>query len=108
MDLINGVIVVMSAHNGESLALIDGQYVTALRTGAASGLATKLLSNANASRAVIFGNGVQAQTQIEAIRCVRDIQSIKIIGRNPSNVTNVANTIVAARGAQRIRDFSRK
>ena len=86
LDLINGVIVVMSAHNGESLALIDGQYVTALRTGAASGLATKLLSNPNASRAVIFGNGVQALTQIEAIRCVRDIQSIKIIGRNPSNV----------------------
>ena len=76
----------MSAHNGECLALIDGQYVTALRTGAASGLATKLLSNANATRAVIFGNGQQAQTQIEAIRCVRDIQSIKIIGRNPSNV----------------------
>ncbi|GIS47735.1 MAG: hypothetical protein Ct9H90mP20_4050 [Candidatus Neomarinimicrobiota bacterium] len=37
LDLINGVIVVMSAHNGECLALIDGQYVTALRTGAASG-----------------------------------------------------------------------
>ena len=86
LDLINGVIVVMSAKNGECLALIDGQYVTALRTGAASGLATKLLSNANATRAVIFGNGQQAQTQIEAMRCVRNIQSIKIIGRNPSNV----------------------
>ncbi len=85
-DLINGVILVMNVKTGECLGLIDGKSVTALRTGAASGLATELLSNNNASKAVIFGNGAQAKSQIEAIRCVRNLDSIKVIGRSNKKV----------------------
>ena len=72
-DLINGIIVVMDAETGSAVALIDGKSVTALRTGAASGYATKILANNYASTLVVFGNGVQAKAQIEAICQVRDI-----------------------------------
>ena len=75
-DLINGVIVIMDAKTGSATALIDGKSVTSLRTGAASGYATKILANNDAAHAVVFGNGVQAKTQIEAIQIVRDIKSI--------------------------------
>ena len=81
-DLINGVIVIMDAKTGSATALIDGKSVTSLRTGAASGYATKILANNDAAHAVVFGNGVQAKTQIEAIQIVRDIKSIKVIGRD--------------------------
>ena len=85
-DLINGVIVVMDAETGNASAIIDGKSVTSLRTGAASGYATKILSNKNSSNAVVFGNGVQAKTQIEAIRTVRNLQSIKVLGRNSEKI----------------------
>jgi len=85
-ELINGIIVVMDAAIGSITALIDGNSVTSLRTGAASGYATKILANNNATTAVVFGNGVQAKTQIEAIRIAREIESIKVIGRDSKKV----------------------
>tara|TARA_Y100000590_G_scaffold104709_1_gene119125 strand:+ start:390 stop:1322 length:933 start_codon:yes stop_codon:yes gene_type:complete len=82
LPLINGVILVMDALEGSPLALIEGKSVTALRTGAGSGLATDLLASPKAKQAVILGAGVQARTQIEAIRCVRNLDSVKVLGRS--------------------------
>ncbi len=79
LPLVNGIIVVMDAECGEPIALVEGKSVTALRTGAGSGLATKLLSRKESKKAVIFGAGDQAKTQIEAISCVRELESIKVI-----------------------------
>ena len=90
-DLINGIIVVMDAETGSAVALIDGKSVTALRTGAASGYATKILANNYASTLVVFGNGVQAKAQIEAICQVRDIESVKVIGRDFTKVELFCN-----------------
>ena len=90
-DLINGIIVVMDAETGSAVALIDGKSVTALRTGAASGYATKILANNHASTLVVFGNGVQAKAQIEAICQVRDIESVKVIGRDFTKVELFCN-----------------
>ena len=90
-DLINGIIIVMDAETGSAVALIDGKSVTALRTGAASGYATKILANNDASTLVVFGNGVQAKAQIEAICQVRDIESVKVIGRDFTKVELFCN-----------------
>ena len=90
-DLINGIIVVMDAETGSAVALIDGKSVTALRTGAASGYATKILANNYASTLVVFGNGVQAKAQIEAVCQVRDIESVKVIGRDLTKVELFCN-----------------
>lgn len=81
LPLINGVILVMDALEGRPLALIEGKSVTALRTGAGSGLATDLLANPDAKEAVVVGAGAQATTQIDAIRCVRNLESVKVLGR---------------------------
>ena len=76
LALINGVILVMEAESGKSVALIDGSSVTAIRTGAASGLATHYLSKPNSKKAVVIGNGAQAKTQIEAIQSVRNLEEV--------------------------------
>jgi len=57
---------------------MDGEHITALRTGAASGLATRILSREEASCMALFGCGSQGRTQMEAVCAVRDIQKIWI------------------------------
>ncbi|NIN65713.1 MAG: hypothetical protein GTO63_13675, partial [Anaerolineae bacterium] len=58
--------------------VMDGTYLTALRTGAASGAATDLLARQDAQVAGIFGAGVQGRTQLEAICHVRDVVKVKV------------------------------
>ena len=93
LALINGVILVMEAESGKSVALIDGSSVTAIRTGAASGLATHYLSKPNSKKAVVFGNGAQAKTQIEAIQSVRNLEEVLVIGRDPDKVQSFASNL---------------
>ena len=63
------------------LPLIDGEFITAMRTGAVSGLATKLLARENAKVVAIIGAGVQGETQLEAVCTVRDITKAYIFDR---------------------------
>ena len=60
---------------------MNGAYLTALRTGAAGGLATELLAVEDASVLTVFGAGPQARTQIEAVRAVRPIREIRLVSR---------------------------
>jgi ornithine cyclodeaminase len=62
---------------------MDGTYLTALRTGAASGVATDLLARPDASTAAIFGAGVQGRTQLEAICAVRPVTDAWIYDPRP-------------------------
>ena len=78
LPVINAVVLVLDSETGLPLALMDGTYLTALRTGAASGLATEVLSLEEASILAVFGAGPQARTQIEAIRAVRPISEVRI------------------------------
>jgi alanine dehydrogenase len=67
---------------GALLALIEADYMGQLRTGAASGVATKILARQNARTAAIIGTGGQAKTQLEAIANVRKLESILVYGRD--------------------------
>jgi alanine dehydrogenase len=71
---INAVVVINDAMTGEPRAILDGSYLTALRTGAVSGVATRLLSRPDAQTVAVFGAGVQGRTQLEAVCEVRDIR----------------------------------
>ncbi len=82
LPLIHSLLQVFDAKNGKPLALLDGEYITALRTGAASGLATKLLARKNANCVVIFGTGVQGQMQLRAIAEVRSLKKAYLINRS--------------------------
>jgi alanine dehydrogenase len=73
LPLIHAVVLVLDAETGCPVAVMDGTYLTALRTGAASGVATDLLARPDARVAAIFGAGAQARTQLEAVCTVRPI-----------------------------------
>ncbi len=72
-----------STTTGDLLALIEGDYLGRLRTGAASGVATKYLAKKGARSAAIIGTGSQAKTQLEAIHSVRLLDSAYVYGRDP-------------------------
>src|ERR1700694_6128346 len=67
---------------GDLLALIEADYMGQLRTGAASGVATKSLARKNGRVAAIIGTGGQAKTQLEAIATVRKLESARAYGRD--------------------------
>jgi len=71
-----------SVASGELLALIEADYMGQLRTGAASGVATKYLARKHAKVAAIIGTGGQARTQLEAIHHVRMLDAVYVFGRD--------------------------
>lgn len=71
---ISALLVINDAITGEPRAVLDGSYLTALRTGAASGVATQLLARPESEAVAIFGAGVQGRTQLEAVCEVRSIR----------------------------------
>ena len=74
LPLIHAAVLVFEPHTGQPLALLAGGALTAIRTGAASGAATDLLARTDAESAVIFGAGIQARTQLEAVCEMRNIK----------------------------------
>jgi alanine dehydrogenase len=68
--------------SGDLVAMMEADYMGQLRTGAASGVATKYLARREASVAAIIGTGGQAKTQLEAIAAVRKLKSARVYGRN--------------------------
>lgn len=82
LPLIHALVTVFDATNGKPLAIMDGSYLTALRTGACSGVATNLLSSEDSQVAAIFGAGEQGRTQLEAICSVRGIKKALIFDMN--------------------------
>jgi ornithine cyclodeaminase/alanine dehydrogenase len=71
---ITGIVMLVDKVTGQLLSVMDGEHITALRTGAASGLATQLLARENSHCMALFGCGSQGRTQLEAVCAVRDIQ----------------------------------
>ena len=85
-----GVVMLFDAKNGQPLMLFDALEITAIRTAAASAVATKLLSRKNASTLAIIGSGEQAKRHIEAILLVRNIKQINIWSRNEKHAKDLA------------------
>jgi len=83
LPMIQGVIVLFEAGTGRPLAVVDAVSVTALRTAAASGLATRLLAREDARTAAILGTGVQAEHHLRAMLAVRPLERVIVWGRSP-------------------------
>ena len=83
---IHALVVLIDPSTGEPLALMDGSYLTALRTGAASGAATDLLARPNAKTAAVFGAGAQGRMQLLGICAVRAIERLWLVDPNPHKV----------------------
>ena len=83
-------IVVFDPENGTPVALMDGTYVTATRTAAGSALATRLLAREDARVLALIGTGVQARTHGRAIPRVREIEEIRVAGRDRAKAVALA------------------
>lgn len=83
------------AKTGELLAILEGDYLGQMRTGAATGLATRLLAREEAHVVGIIGTGVQARTQLEAVAAVRKIERIFVFGRNAERREKFARDMTA-------------
>jgi ornithine cyclodeaminase/alanine dehydrogenase-like protein (mu-crystallin family) len=78
------------------VATFDGAALTAVRTAAVSGLATRHLARADASRLAIFGAGVQARSHLQAMLAVRPVEDVVIVSRTPERATALAQDAAEA------------
>jgi len=86
-------LVVVFADDGSPIGIVDGPTVTAIRTGAGSGLATKLLARESAHTLAMLGSGAMAFDQIEAVKTVRDITGVLVWSRNPEHARTLAERV---------------
>lgn len=96
LPTIQSSLILISSVTGSPVAIMDGASLTAIRTGAASGVATDLLSNPTASTVAIIGAGVQARTQLEAVCCVRSIRWARVYCRNFESARRFAEEMSAS------------
>lgn len=90
---IYGVVLLSDVKTGEPLALLEGSYLTLVRTGALSGIATKYLAREDAKKLGIIGTGEQSKGLCEAILAVRDIDEIYVYNRSEEKARKFAEFV---------------
>ena len=100
LPLAQAVTIVMDAERGTPLAVLEAGHLTAVRTGAASGVATDALARRDARVAAIFGAGVQGRTQLEAIAVVRPLRKAFVVDIDPRAAAAFAKEMSARLGLE--------
>ncbi|MEQ8410822.1 MAG: ornithine cyclodeaminase family protein [Erythrobacter sp.] len=90
-----GMVMLFDSSKGVPLAMVEGASLTAIRTSAASALATDLLAREDAKTLAIIGNGEQAMRHIAAMLAVRDIESVRVWGRDGQRAAAFAESAAA-------------
>ena len=85
-----GVIMVFDEDTGAPLALMDGTYITAIRTGGTAAVAARLLARDDASVLAILGAGVQGGSHLETFPRIRDFKEIRVASRDPDKARALA------------------
>jgi ornithine cyclodeaminase len=80
-----GAVMIFETKHGQPLAIMDATEITAIRTAAVSGVATRLLSREDAGDLAVLGSGTQAKTHLEAMLLARKIRRVRVWSRNPEN-----------------------
>lgn len=88
-------VLLCDAKSGKPLAWIDADYLGQMRTGAASGLATKYMAREDAYTLGVIGTGNQAYTQVQAIDAVRDLAEVRVFSRNRERCIDFADRLSA-------------
>jgi alanine dehydrogenase len=96
------VILVFDPETGSPRAMMDGTFITATRTAVGSALSARLLAREDAQVMVIVGTGVQARAHARALPRVRQIQEIRLVGRNPQKAAVLAAEITMQQGIRTI------
>ena len=90
-DSHQGVVMLFDTQHGSPMAIIDASSITAIRTAAVSGVATRALARADAGDLAILGSGVQAATHLAAMRAVRPLRRVRVWSRNQDNARKFAS-----------------
>jgi len=90
---ITGIVMLSDFKTGEPVALLEGSYLTMIRTGALSGVATKYLARENAKKLCIIGTGEQAKGLVEVMLAVRNIDEIILFNRSEQKAHDFADYI---------------
>jgi len=96
LPVLHALVVALDPKTGVPMALLEGASLTAIRTGAGSGAATDLLARPEAASLAIFGSGVQARTQFEAMCTVRQIEAAWVYSPNRAHADAFAAEMAAA------------
>ena len=89
-DSHQGAVLLFEAEQGSLAAIMDASSITAIRTAAVSGVATRLLAREDAADVAILGSGVQARTHLEAMCAVRPVKRVRVWSRSASAVREFA------------------
>ena len=82
LDTHQGAVLLFEAERGRLLAILDATSITAIRTAAVSGVATRLLARDDAGDLAIIGSGVQARTHLEAMTVARRLRRVRVAGKD--------------------------
>jgi ornithine cyclodeaminase len=94
LPTVAGLLLVLDAETGIPQAVMEGDSLTALRTGAAGGLAADLLARKDASTAALFGAGVQGRSQLAAACAVRSIRRVMVVDPSPEAAARLVEEIL--------------
>lgn len=90
LDTHQGAVLLFEAERGRLLAVMDATSITAIRTAAASGVATRLLAREDAGDLAILGSGVQARTHLEAMKIARPLRRVRVASKDLDRVKSFA------------------
>ena len=99
---ITATVLVLDPATGLPKAFMDGSSLTAIRTGAGGGVAADLLARPDAKTVGLFGAGVQARAQLQAVMAVRNITSVNLISRTKASAQQLATEISAWTDAPKV------
>ena len=100
MPTVQAIVVWLDAETGRPLAMLDGGTLTAMRTGAASGVATRLLARTDAETLAVIGTGGQAEWQVRAVAAARPIRRVIVHSRSAASRAAFAARMAESTGLE--------
>lgn len=100
LDSHQGTVQLFAIDDGRPLAILDAASITAIRTAAASAVATRALARQDADCLAILGTGVQAASHLDAICAVRPIRTVRVWGKTPEHAERFASEHTARTGLE--------
>jgi ornithine cyclodeaminase/alanine dehydrogenase-like protein (mu-crystallin family) len=104
---VQAIIMLFDQDTGTPLALMDGTYITAIRTGASSALAARTLAREDAKTLAVLGAGVQGRSHLETVPRVRNFKEIRLASRNRAHAERLAEDFPAVTVADSFEDAVR-
>ena len=97
-DSHQGAVLLFETANGRLLAIMDATEITAIRTAAVSGVATRLLAREDAGDLAILGSGTHARTHLETMSLVRTLRRVRVWSREPEHARRFSACEAARHG----------